>query len=192
MAKKTTIDVIKVGAEEKKTSSASTREGDGVSFPGPKPAGSKIKRMKKTLIFGVAGLLFLCGSVGAAWQLGWIALSGSSHGKKPESPISERSEIGPTVKLASLTINLKEESGRNYLKVTIVLEIGKKDWVEEIQSRMSTLTDLVILTLSDKRLEDLRHPEAKEQLKQELLVKMNQYLNSNKIKRIYFDEFLFQ
>jgi flagellar FliL protein len=192
MAKKTKIDVIKVDAEDKKMGSAPIRQGDVVSSPGPKLEGSKIKRKKKTLIFGMAGLLFLCGSVGAAWQLGWIALSGSSHGKKPESPISERSEIGPTVKLAPLILNLKEESGRNYLKVTIVLEIGKKDWVEEIQSRMPTLTDMVILTLCDKRLQDLRHPEAKEQLKQELLAKMNQYLNTNKIKRIYFDEFLFQ
>lgn len=192
MKKKTTIDVIKVDAGEKKTSSTPIRKGDGISSKDPNPEGSKIKRMKKTLIFGMAGLVFLCGSAGAAWQLGWIALPGSSHGKKPESPISERSEIGPIVKLASLTINLKEESGRNYLKVTIVLEIGKKDWVEEIQSRMSTLVDMVILTLCDKRLQDLRHPEAKEQLKQELLVRMNQHLNSNKIKRIYFDEFLFQ
>jgi flagellar FliL protein len=192
MAKKTKIDVIKVDAQEKKTGSASIREGDVVSSPGPKLEGSKIKRTKKTLILGMAGLLFLCGSVGVAWKLGWIPLSGSSHAKKPQSPISKQPEIGPTVKVAPLVLNLKEESGRNYLKVTVVLEIGKKDWVEEIQSRMSTLTDLLILTLCDKRLEDLRRPEAKEQLKQELLVKMNQYLNSNKIKRIYFDEFLFQ
>jgi flagellar FliL protein len=192
MAKETRIDLIKVGAEEKKRSSASIREGDVVSSPDPKLEGSKIKRIKKTLIFGMAGLVFLCGSVGAAWKLGWMTLSGPSHGKKPGSPISEGSEIGPTVKLAPLTLNLKEASGRNYLKVTIVLEIGKKDWFEEIQSRMPTLTDMVIVTLCDKGLEDLRHPEAKEQLKQELLAKMNQHLGSNKIKRIYFDEFLFQ
>jgi len=192
MAKETRINLTKVGAEEKKTSPGSIREGDDVSAPDPNREGSKIKRMKKTLIFGMAGLVFLCGSVGAAWKLRWITLSGSSHGKKPGSPISERSEIGPTVKLAPLTLNLREESGRNYLKVTIVLEIGKKDWVEEIQSRMPTLTDMVILTFCDKRLEDLRHPEAKEQLKQELLAKMNQHLDSNKIKQIYFDEFLFQ
>ena len=162
------------------------------SSKNPNPERPKGKGKKKTLILGMAGLVFLFGSTGVAWQLGWIASPGSSHDKKSESPVSEQSEMGPTLKLASLTINLKEESGRNYLKFTVVLEIGKKDWVEEIQSRLPTLTDMVILTLSDKRLEDLRHPEAKELLKQELLVKMNQYLNSNKIKRIYFAEFLFQ
>jgi flagellar basal body-associated protein FliL len=72
------------------------------------------------------------------------------------------------------------------------LEIAKKDWVEDVQGRIPSLTDMVIVTLGDKRLEDLRKYEARENVKKELLQKANQILAGEKIRRIYFDEFLFQ
>jgi len=48
------------------------------------------------------------------------------------------------------------------------------------------------LTLGDKKLEELRRPEKRDNLKKELLDKANQLFPSAKIKQIYFDEFLFQ
>ena len=96
------------------------------------------------------------------------------------------------VKMAPLIVNLREEGGRNYLKATILLEVGKKDWVEAVQSKMSVLTDVAISTLSEKRLEDLKPPESKEKIKEELLGRMNTCLDPKKVVRIYFDEFLYQ
>jgi flagellar basal body-associated protein FliL len=57
---------------------------------------------------------------------------------------------------------------------------------------MPSLTDMMILTLGDKKLEELRKPENRNNLKKELLDKANQQFPSVKIKQIYFDEFLFQ
>ena len=157
--------------------------------------------MKKSiLLFGLGAAVFLGGSAVAAALLGWIHIPGLSTAAKAELPSAEkkaageieRHEMGQVVKLSPLVTNLKEESGRNYLKATIVLEVGKKAEVEEVQLKMPILTDAAILTLSDKRLEDLKQPEAKEHLKQELLAKMNQYLEPKKIQGIYFDEFLYQ
>ena len=135
-------------------------------------------------------------------RLGWIHVPGlpSPPKTQPSSPsaaqppplASEKQEMGHVVKLSSLVTNLKEESGRNYLKTTIVLEVEKKAEVEEIQAKMSVLTDAAILTLSDKRLEDLKQPEAKDRLKQELLARMNQHLEPKKVTRLYFDELLYQ
>jgi len=87
---------------------------------------------------------------------------------------------------------LKEESGRHYIKTTIVLEVGKPEWLEEVRSKVPLLTDLAILTLSDKQLKELRNIEAKENLKKELLTQINQALGSPKVAQIYFDEFLLQ
>ncbi len=64
--------------------------------------------------------------------------------------------------------------------------------ISEVKANLPLFTDLVILSLSDKRLEDLRGPQAKENLKKEFLAQMNQALGSPKVTRIYFDEFLFQ
>jgi len=96
------------------------------------------------------------------------------------------------LKMTPLIINLHESAGDHYIKTTLVLEIGQKEWMEEVQARMPSLTDMMILTLGDKKLEELRKPENRDHLKKELLEKANQQFPSAKIRQIYFDEFLFQ
>jgi len=181
MAKETKIDLIKV--DEIKNQDGSSQDSEG----------SKMKRGKKTiLIYGMAGLVLIGGGVGGAGYLGWIDLPGLSSSQKRESPETKKPEMGPIVKLSPLTVNLREGTGHHYLKVTIVLEIEQKNLAEEFQSRMSPLTDMVILTLSDKKLEELKQPASKESIRKELLTKMNQYLDPQKIRQIYFDEFIYQ
>jgi flagellar basal body-associated protein FliL len=151
----------------------------------PKPRNIKI------LITLVVGFVLLGGGMGAALYLGWLSIPGISSGGK-NTVVSSSAEIGSMVKMSPLIINLKEENGNHYIKTSMVLEIGQKDWVEEVQSRVPLLTDLAILTLSEKRLEELKSSGAKENLKKELLMKINQSLDSLKVKQIYFDEFLYQ
>lgn len=148
-------------------------------------------RKIKILIVAASGFVLIGGGVGAAIYLGWISIPGFSSTKKT-AVIPPPPRMGPMLKISPLIINLKEEGGRHYVKTTIVLEIGQNDWVEEVKSRIPLLTDLAILTLSDKRLEDLKNSAAKENLKKELLAKVNQALNSPKVNQIYFDEFLYQ
>jgi len=108
------------------------------------------------------------------------------------APTPRAMDVGPMVKLSPLIINLNEAGGRHYLKMTLVLEIAKGDWAKDVQERIPSLTDMVILTLGDKRLEELRKPEAKERFKKELQQKANHIVGGEKIKQVYFDEFLFQ
>ena len=70
------------------------------------------------------------------------------------------------VKLSPLVINLNEAGGRHYIKTTIVLEIEQKEWVEEVEKKIPSL-DEVISTLCDKRLEDLKRPQSREEIKKE-------------------------
>jgi flagellar FliL protein len=91
-----------------------------------------------------------------------------------------------------LIINLHEDAGDHYIKTTLILEIGQKDWLEEVQTRVPSIIDMLILTLGDKKMEELRRPELREELKKDLLRKANQQFSSGKIKQIYFDEFLYQ
>ena len=153
------------------------------------------KPSKKKLIFLLGGVgIFLIGAfAGTAVYLGWIEIRGLSFSNKTAQAAPKPAiDVGPMVKLSPLIINLNESSSRHYLKMTLVLEIGKKDWVEDVQGRIPSLTDMVILSLGDKRIEDLRKTEARENVKKELLQKANQILAGEKIRRIYFDEFLFQ
>jgi flagellar FliL protein len=152
---------------------------------------SKAKFLKKKILTcGIAGFILLSGGLGASAYWGLISipfLQKKSEVVKVSSPL-----IGPSLKLAPLVINLREENKRHFLKVTIVLEIGKPEWLEEIKKKTPLLADLAILTLCDKRLEDLDQQNSKENIKRELLGIIDQSLVGGKVKKIYFDEFLYQ
>jgi flagellar FliL protein len=202
MAKKTKLDLIKLDPKDTAKETPPDPKGQETKVEDSASWGKKIFRVKKSiLMIGLAVLVFSGGSVVMGSRLGWIHVPGLPSPPKAQSsspsiahppPPAEKQEMGQVVKLSSLVTNLKEESGRNYLKTTIVLEVEKKAEVEEIQSKMSLLTDAAILTLSDKRIEDLKQPGARDRLKEELLAKMNQHLEPKKIARLYFDEFLYQ
>ena len=91
-----------------------------------------------------------------------------------------------------LVVNLNEPSGRHYLKTTVILEIGKKEWVEEVQKQIPSIMDVMIMTLGDKKLAELQTPQSKDEIRKELLAKAQKTPAGSMIKYIYFDEFLFQ
>ena len=161
---------------------------------GPAPPEEKESfkgRNIKILILSGAAIVLIGSVVAAGLYLGWISMAGSSSAKKKEV-VPPAAAIGPMLKINPLVINLREEGGRHYIKTSIVLEIRHPESLEEIRSQVPLLTDLAILTLSDKRLKELQNAEAKEKLKKELLLKINQALGSSKVAEIYFDEFLLQ
>jgi len=100
--------------------------------------------------------------------------------------------LGPVIKMSPLVVNLNEPSGRHYLKTTIVLELSRMEWVEEVQQQIPCLTDMMIMTLGDKKLADMQNPQIKDEIRKELLAKTQRTPAGGMIKQIYFDEFLFQ
>ena len=181
-------------AKEAKTPASPTAHVENVPVD-PEAGKEAVKtdvKKKPLVLFGAAGFVLIVGGLGVAAYLGYVPLPGISHSKKQVPSVVEKQEMGPVLKLGPLTINLKEGGGTNYIKTTMILEIAQKNWVEDVQSSMPLLIDTVILTLGDKRLEDMKQPDSKEQLKEEFLNKMNEHLKSKKIKKIYFDEFLYQ
>ncbi len=145
---------------------------------------------KRFLFFGIAGCVLMSGGlgVGAYWDL--IPIPFLS--KKPQALAVAPPLVGPAFKLPPLVINLKEENKRHFLKTTIVLEVGKPEWLDEVKSKTYLLADLAISTLCDKRLEDLEQQNSKEIIRKELLDRIDQSLAGGKIKKLYFDEFLYQ
>ena len=182
---KTRTDPI---ALDPRPAKAAAREGAAV------PPGERVSfksRNIKILLLSAVAMTLIGSLVAPGLYLGWVSLPGLSSAEKKEV-VPAAAAIGPMLKISPLIINLKEEGGRHYIKTTIVLEIGQPEWLEEVRSRVPLLTDLAILTLSDKQLKELRNAEAKENLKKELLIKINQALGSPKVAQIYFDEFLLQ
>lgn len=193
--KKTEIDLMAIDPSRDRPAEAGE--------PSEKKSPGWFQRLA-VVFYILAGMLILSGGLVAAMFLGWITISspmmqtpghptGGAGPKPPTAKAPEKPrEIGPTVKLSSLVINLNEGPGSHFIKTAIVLEVSKEEYLEEIKSRTAPLTDIAILTLGDQRLSDLADPDYKDKLKKELLLRMNQRLRVQKIKQVYFDEFLYQ
>ncbi|MBM4341456.1 MAG: flagellar basal body-associated FliL family protein [Deltaproteobacteria bacterium] len=190
--KETKIDLINLNSGKDPKGVASAGKGDAASPAEAIDKAGKGKSKKFIFIAVILGFVILAGAIGAAGYLGYLSIPGISGANPPEPTPSKKPEMGETLKFSPLIINMNEENGRHYLKTTIVLELDEKKWAEKIQSRMSVFTDAVILIVSEKRLEDMKANDFKERLKEELLNSFNGHLGQKGIRRVYFDEFLFQ
>jgi flagellar protein FliL len=198
-SKKTEIDLLEIDPSQEKTGGGRA----AVEVQAGETSGTKSSGVLKRfafLIYILAGMLIISGAIMGALLLGWVqisspALEGSGikggHGKAAKSQ-EKPPEMGPTMKLSSLVINLNEPAGFHFVKAAIVLELGRADYLEELKERTAPLTDTIILTLGDQHLADLMNPDYREGLKKSLLGKLNHRLQAQKIKKLYFDEFIYQ
>ena len=91
--------------------------------------------------------------------------------------------------------NLADVEETHYLRSVIELEQNygsAPEFGNEIGNRKSQLRDIIIATLSAKTSEELRTPEGKEGLKQELKERINSVLAKGQIARVYFTELAIQ
>jgi len=137
-------------------------------------------------------LLWLAAWMGVMSLPGGDISPGIASEQKAEARTAKTSWLGPVIKMSPLVVNLNEPSGRHYLKTTIVLELGRMEWVQEVQHQIPCLTDMMIMTLGDKKLADMQNPQIKEDIRKELLAKAQSTPVGGMIKQIYFAEFLFQ
>jgi len=116
---------------------------------------------------------------------------------------------GIMLNMSTKIINLVDPGGRKYIRVTIVVEFAPEnpdypnltgeakteyltEFEGELNTRLPTLDDTVIMLLSTKTYEDLYTAEGKEELRAELLELMREKLEDQHILNIYFTEFVVQ
>jgi flagellar basal body-associated protein FliL len=149
-------------------------------------------KKKKRIRWAALSVLFLAGWMGWSMDSGLNPANGWAREKKMVRRNTNGGDVGPMVKLKPLIVNLRDEGGTRYVKTRIVLEITQEEYLQEVETLTPPILDLIISILCDKNLADLRTPQFKEGLKKELMEKSHQMLGSQKIKNIYFDEFIFQ
>jgi flagellar FliL protein len=159
-------------------------------------AGAKKGKMKLLLIPIVLVLLVVVAAgmakmgvlpiPGLASQKGGTEKQGGA--KATESQVS----MGAVYTMRPFIVNLADEAGGRYLKVKFEMELNSKDLISEVEKRMPQLTDSVIMLLSSKRYKDIASYEGKDRLRNEILLRLNSFLTTGFIKKIYFTEFVMQ
>jgi flagellar FliL protein len=149
---------------------------------------------KSTLRWILVGVFATLAVSVASAVLTFVFLSNKNDVGK-QKVIEPRPQLGKLEKLGSFLVNMADAEETHYLRSVIELEQNygsSPEFGNEIGNRRSQLRDITIATLAAKTSEDVRTPEGKEALKQELKERINSVLAKGQIARVYFTEFAVQ
>jgi flagellar FliL protein len=110
----------------------------------------------------------------------------------PAAPKETTAEItGPIVGLEPFVVNLDEPGTSRYLKLTLQIEVAPK--AEEVLAKSKELVrDTVLSYLSGLHLKDTLGAEAKDKIRKDLLVRLGKLLGPDKLRRMFFQDFVVQ
>ena len=96
------------------------------------------------------------------------------------------------IDLSDITVNLADTETSRFLRTKIKLEVRSEDDKAKVEAAMIKINDLVITNLASKEFKDIRSPQGKYKLKEELIYRLNKLIGGKPIKGFYFTEFVSQ
>ena len=156
---------------------------------------------KSKLIIIIAGVVLLLGlGGGGAYFLGALGGGGDAEAAKATAPGAEGSHGGqqkgqtghPRVSLDTFVVNLADDGAQRYLKVTMMVEFFGNEPPPQFSMRQPEVRDLLLTLLSSKYVADIRTIEGKQQLRDEVIARINRVLDDDVVKAIYFADFIVQ
>ena len=158
--------------------------------PQPKKATSKL-----LLIVVIGALLVSLLGVGGYIVYTQVLGGGGEEAKKEAAKAAELKEaakLGIVTALDPFIVNLTDDAGKRYLKVTMQLELDNEILNEEITNKMPQIKDSIITVLSSKSTDDLLTIDGKFKLKEQIQTRVNVLLKTGVIQNVYFVEFVIQ
>ncbi len=172
------------------------------------PKEKKSSNMLMIIIIVVLILVIIIGAVVAVLLMGSDeeTVKNTAPQAKERSVSSQRSratndafndtrkldQIGTLYPLDTFTVNLKSDSGRRFLKVTMSLELDNPELSHELDAKAAVLRDRIIRILSSKTLEEISSKKGKQKVTEQIMDTLNSMITDGQIKGIYFTEFVIQ
>jgi flagellar FliL protein len=154
--------------------------------PADPPAAAKpSKAMLGLMVLNLAGTGFV------AFKL-LTAHPAAAAAAAPERPAHPTAEVaGPIVALDPFVVNLDEPGTSRYLKVTLQLELAPK--AEDTLAKSKELVrDTILSHLSGLHIKDTLGAEAKDRLRTDLVAKIGKLVGPDKVRRMFFQDFVVQ
>ncbi|MCP3889958.1 MAG: flagellar basal body protein FliL [Desulfobulbaceae bacterium] len=153
-------------------------------------------KKKLFIIIGAVVLVLLIGG-GVA---GWFFLKKDPVPPEEQDPglqvpvpvLSSESVIGPMVDIDEFIVNIISADSPHYVKASFTVELSNEEVQPEVEQRMPQVRDAILLLIGNKTYEELQDLQGKKQLKAELTSKINSFLQSGKVRSIYFTNFVVQ
>jgi len=152
--------------------------------------------MSKTLmIIIISVVLLFMGAVGGGFFILWNKISQlpQDPATVEEIPVEEEENvIGPLYSLDTMIVNLADQGGKRYLRVTMALELSDPEAMTTIESRLPQVRDAILMILPTKKYGDVSTTEGKIALRKEIMEKINSLMTKGQITNLYFTEFVVQ
>ncbi|MBC2711746.1 MAG: flagellar basal body-associated FliL family protein [Desulfosarcina sp.] len=150
---------------------------------------------KTVLIIIISVAVLFMGMVGAGFFILWNKIS-----QMPQDPSKvaemaveeEESVIGPLYSLDTMIVNLADDGGKRYLRVTMALELSDPDAVATIESRLPQVRDAILMILPTKNYDDVSTTDGKIALRTQVMEKINRLMTTGRVNNIFFTEFVVQ
>jgi len=112
--------------------------------------------------------------------------------KIPEAEDENPDSPPVLVDLADITINLADTDVSRFLRAKIKLEVRNEEAVPRVQQHMIKINDMVLTLLSSKTFAEIRTPQGKYDLKEDIVYRVNRLVGGKPVKNMYFTDFVSQ
>ncbi len=152
---------------------------------------------KKKLIIIILLVLILLGGGGAA-AYKFLVLDKQKEEQKEKKAqkiveeIKNVEDLGVQFDVGTFIVNLQDKDADRYLKITIVLDVQDEKIKAELEKRLPQVKDAITTLLFTKSSSQLRTAEGIEELKEEILKRVNAILPIGGVKNVYFTDFVIQ
>jgi flagellar FliL protein len=115
----------------------------------------------------------------------------AAHHEEPEAEAGSL-VTGPVVALDPFVVNLDEPGTSRYLKVTLEVEMIPKEGEVLVTKSKQLIRDTILSHLSGLHVKDTLGADAKEKIRTDLLAKLTKLMGPEKVRRLFFQEFVVQ
>ncbi len=142
-------------------------------------------------VLGVGGFI--------AWKLTQMDQSAATPAataqtEQPKIPEAEDDPATPPIlmDLSDITVNLADTEQTRFLRAKAKIEVRSEEAKAKVSENMVKINDLIITVLMSKKFSEIRTPNGKYALKEDLVYRMNRLVGGKPIKNLYFTDFVSQ
>jgi len=152
---------------------------------------------KKLIIILLIIILITAAGGGAAYK--FLVLDKQDEEAKKEKKaekiveeIKNVEELGIQFDVGTFIVNLQDRDADRYLKISLVLEVQDEKIKMELEKRLPQIKDAITTLLFTKSSKELKTAEGIEELKEEIIKRINAILPIGGVKNVYFTDFVIQ
>ncbi|MGD1974112.1 MAG: flagellar basal body-associated FliL family protein [Desulfobacterales bacterium] len=144
------------------------------------------------LMLGLGGGLFMMWNKLSAMETRSQSAAENAEQGDQDASVPVEKLLGPVFSLDTFIVNLADEGGKRYLRMTIDLELDSEELESEVKKRLPQVRDSILTILPTKRFDDISSAKGKTELRDQMLERINGLVVRGKVTNIYFKEFVVQ